>query len=137
MRFSDLPLNPSARTLRQFAGLWVLFFGGLACWHAAGTGPEGMAVTFALAALLGPAGLVRPALLRPIFVGWMVLVFPIGWVMSRLLLAILFYGLFTPLAIAFRLGGRDALRRRSRPAGDSYWVPRLAASDVRRYFRQF
>ena len=57
-----------------------------------------------LAALFGVAGLIRPGLLRPIFVGWMVMVFPIGWLMSRVLLGVLFYGLFTPLAIAFRLG---------------------------------
>src|SRR5262249_57188977 len=97
MRFSDLSLNPSARTLRQFAGLWVLFFGGLACWYAAGTGPKGVAVAFALAALLGPIGLVRPALLQPIFVGWMVLAFPIGWVGSRFVLAGPFFRLFSPL----------------------------------------
>jgi len=129
MRFSDLPLNPSARTLRQFAGLWILFFGGLACWHTS--------IVWALVALLGMPGLVWPAVLRPIFVGWMVLVFPIGWVMSRVLLGVLFYGLFTPLAIAFRLGGRDTLRRRARPEGDSYWVPKPSVSEVSRYFRQF
>src|SRR2546421_396631 len=98
MRFSDLPLNSSVRTLLEFAGL------------------------------------VRPALLRPLFVGWMILVFPIGWLMSRVMLAVLYYGLFTPLAVAFRLGGRDALRRRTRPAGDSYWVPRPPTLEVSRYF---
>jgi hypothetical protein len=136
MRFSDLPLNPSARMLRQFAGLWIVFFGGLT-WHAAATGTQGVAIVWSLTALLGFAGVVRPALLRPVFVGWMVLVFPIGWMMSQMLLAVLYYGLFTPLAVAFRLRGRDALRRRARPVGDSYWLPKPVTLEVRRYFRQF
>ena len=32
MRFSDIPLSPDAKTLRQFAGLSLLIFGGLAAY---------------------------------------------------------------------------------------------------------
>ena len=30
MTWNDIPRNPSTATLRQFAGLWLVFFGGLA-----------------------------------------------------------------------------------------------------------
>ena len=74
--------------------------------------------------------------MRPVFVGWMMLAFPLSWLVSHIALAIVFYGFFTPLALVFRLSGRDplALKRRNT---ESYWQPRPQATDVRRYFRQF
>src|SRR5436190_1750540 len=73
MRWSDLPLKPDDRTLRQFAGLWVLFFGGMACWQALFRGnATPAAVLGVLAVSIGPLGLVQPRMIRPIFVTWMV-----------------------------------------------------------------
>jgi len=90
----------------------------------------------ALALVIGPLGLIRPRTIRPIYVGWMVLAFPIGWLVSCILLAIVYYGVFTPIALALGLLGRDALRRRPRKTG-TYWQPKRPVTDVRRYFRQF
>jgi hypothetical protein len=67
----------------------------------------------------------------------MVLAFPIGWAVSLLTLGLVYYGLFTPLGLAFRLVGRDALGLRPRPGATTHWAPRPAVADVRRYFRQF
>lgn len=140
MQLSDIPWRPSTRTLRQFAGFFVLCFGFLAGREVlfqnrpvVGAG-LGIAVT-----IVGALGLFAPGLLRPLFVGWMILVFPLGWVVSRLVLAVVFFGLFTPLALVFRLAGRDALGLRwgSRRATISFWNPRPARSDPRAYFRQF
>ena len=64
---------------------------------------------------LGPLGLIWPRLLRPIYVAWMVLAFPIGWTISQLILAVMFYGLFTPIGLVFRLIGRDPLLRARLP----------------------
>jgi hypothetical protein len=61
---------------------------------------------------------------------------PIGLVVSWLLLALLFYGMFTPVGLFFRLIGRDALCRRYRPDLDTYWAPKAGARDVRSYLRQ-
>ena len=52
------------------------------------------------------------------------------------MLAVLFYGLFTPVALLFRLIGRDALSLRRRAGTASYWKPKPAAPAVRSYFRQ-
>jgi hypothetical protein len=124
--------------LRQFAGLWLAFFGGLAAWQGLARGRVGVALALAaLAVVVGGLGLIRPALVRPIFVGWMVLAFPIGWAVSLILLGLVYYGLFLPIGLAFRLAGRDALRLRPRPDATTFWIPRAAPADVRRYFRQF
>ncbi|HXG08244.1 MAG TPA: hypothetical protein VNK04_00480, partial [Gemmataceae bacterium] len=88
------------RTLRQFAGLCLLFFGGLACWEYFGRGhPTAALVLAGLAAVLGLGGWAWPRGIRPVFVTAMALTFPIGWVISRVLLAVLFFGLFTPVAL--------------------------------------
>ena len=73
--------------------------------------------------------------MKPVYVGWSVVAFPIGWFVSTVILGILFYALFTPIAFAFRLAGRDVLVRR-RSAVTTYWRPKLAARDPREYFRQ-
>ena len=138
MKWSDIPFSPPSRMLRQFAGLWLAFFGGVAAWQGLMRGRLGLAVGLAiLAIVVGGLGLIRPASIRPIFVGWMVLAFPIGWAVSLVLLGLVYYGLFLPIGLFFRLTGRDALQLRPRPGASTYWTPRTAPADVRRYFRQF
>jgi Saxitoxin biosynthesis operon protein SxtJ len=138
MTWTDLPLRPPDRVLRQFAGLWLAFFGALAAWQYFGRHDRVAAVVLAaLAITVGPMGLVKPTAVRPIFIAWMVLAYPVGWLVSAALLALTYYGVFTPVGLAFRLVGRDALRLRARPGADSYWTTRPQVTDPRRYFRQF
>src|SRR5919202_384819 len=128
MEWSGIPWAPPARTLRQFAGLWLLFCTGLACSRLVRHGPTaGAAACALLAVTVGPLGLWRPAAVRPVYVGLMVLTFPLGWVVSRLVLACLWYGVFTPLGLALRLAGRDPLRLRASPDRTTYWEPRPGA----------
>lgn len=138
MTWSEISFAPRARTLRQFAGLWLLFFAGLAVARGlrAGLTPAVLGLA-ALALAVGPLGLWRPALVRPVYVAATVLTFPLGWLTSRLLLAALYYGVFTPLGLVLRLTGRDALRLRPCPQQASYWAEKPAPQDVSRYFRQF
>lgn len=137
MHWSDLPLNPPPRTLRQFAGLWIVFFGGFAAYQYFARQHETVAAIAALAAVtIGPLGVVAPSAIRPIFVAWLVITFPIGWVVSRVMLLTMFFGLITPLALFFRVRGRDALHVRRRTA-DTYWVPKPSPTDPSSYFRQY
>lgn len=138
MRFSDIQFDPPVKTLRQFAGLWLGVFGGMAVWEAVGRHRPTVALALAVLALaVGPIGLVRPRLLRPIYVGWMVLAFPIGWTVSQVVLLIVFFGLFTPIGILFRAMGRDPLERQLDRTASTYWTPKPAPTDLGRYFKQF
>jgi hypothetical protein len=133
MALAPIPWHPTDRMLRQFAAAWLAAVGFLA-WRVSGTAGTVLAV---LAVGVGVAGLIRPRLVRWLFLGLTLLTLPIGWVVSNLVLALLFYGIFTPLGLVFRLMGRDALGLKPRPGCDSYWVPRAAPANVERYFRQF
>ena len=134
---ADAPVRATERNLRQFAAVWLVVFGALAArFWLARSQPTTAVVILAVAVAVGISGLIRPAAIRSVFDGAMAVTRPIGWVISHILLATLFFGLFTPVAIAFRLAGRDALQRRRPRDADTYWKPRPGVSDIRDYFRQ-
>ncbi len=138
MQWSDIPRDPPQRTLRQFAGLWLLFLGTLAAWQAwARDNHTGATILALLALVVGVPGLLRPSLVRPVFVGAMIATFPLGWLVSKIILAVVYYAVFTPVALVFRLSGRDLLARRRNPAVTSYWSPKPAPAGPQSYFRQF
>jgi hypothetical protein len=138
MKWSGLPLKPGPKALRQFAAAWLVFFLALGArqyfvrdHHRIGSALAAMAVIF------GGLGLIRPFALRWLFVVWMVMAFPVGWVISQIMLAIMFYLLITPIAVLFRLRGRDVLARKPAPERATFWLPKQTAQDVRSYFRQY
>jgi hypothetical protein len=136
MTWSQLPLHPSARILRQFSGAWLVVFGVFATLQLrAGHGTN--AALLATIAALGLIGLVHPAWMRWIFVAASVAAFPIGWVMTHLILGILFYVVLTPFALVFRLKGRDILKRGRPPANASMWETKEPTADPARYLRQY
>jgi hypothetical protein len=123
--------------LRQFSGLWILFFAANAAMQEFRHGRHTLAAVLALIALtLGPLGLWRPAVVEPIFKGWIRLSAPIGALVSRVILGIIFYGLFAPIAWIFRIIGRDSLCLASRPAAQTYWQAKPEAAPSR-YLRPF
>jgi hypothetical protein len=67
----------------------------------------------------------------------MVLAFPIGWVVSEAMLLLMYYGILTPVAVVFRLRGRDLLRRKVQVGAGTFWLPKVMPQDVRSYFRQY
>ena len=135
--FSASPRNPPARMLRQFAILSLLVFGGFGVWRWIKTGPDaGALLLLVAAAYIGIGGCIAPRTIRWVFVGWMTLVFPIGWLVSHTVLTMLYFGLFTPIGLVFRAMGRDRLMRFSRGSG-SFWAPRRQSEDAATYLHQF
>lgn len=68
-------------------------------------------------------GLLVPPLARAFHHAWMRLAYVLGYVNSRILLSLMFYGMVTPYGIFSRLFGRDVLNRRGK-GRESYWIPR-------------
>jgi len=132
-----LDLHPTDRMLRQFAAAWLVVFSVLAAnqWLTRGH-PRTAIVLAGVAIIIGIAGLLRPRLVRWLFVAATVLAFPIGWVVSQVMLFVLFIGVMTPVALLFKAQGRDRLARK-RSAQSSYWKPKTATQDMRRYLRQY
>ena len=133
-----LDFNPGTHKLRQFswAGSVALVLIGLLQGTSSGQ-YQASAVYGGVAALLLICGWTTPCLLRWPYIILSALVYPIGFLISHLILLLIFYGLFTPLGLWFKLIGRDALRRKFDPHADSYWVERKAQRPPADYYRQF
>jgi hypothetical protein len=135
----EINRNPSPRELRQFAGLWFPAFWGVvgALVYRKADEPQIAVAIWLAALLLAVAGLVRPRLIRPVWLGMILAVYPIGWVVSHLLLAVIYYAVVTPLGLILRWWGRDALGRKFDRTAETYWTEHRQAPDLERYFRQF
>jgi hypothetical protein len=151
MQLIELNWRPDDRIVRQFGActaialpllawwtttdtqVWSGLFGGSA-WDA------GNLPAIGIAALVGGVililSLTSPALIRPLYVAASLLALPIGLVVSQLLIVVLYYGIFLPVGLVFRLIGRDVLDRRFDREAASYWLPKAQAASVESYFRQ-
>ncbi len=150
MTFREINFHPTDHELRVFSWLWLAgfgLFGVLVAWRAGGFS-SGIALGWhtpwraALGvwglALLGSAlGLAWPRGIRPIYVAWMVAAYPIGWTVSLVLLALVYYVVFTTFGLVFRAFGRDTLGRKFDKRAETYWVRRVPAGGIERYFKQF
>ena len=71
------------------------------------------------------------------YIGWVYAAYPIGWSISHLLLAIIYYLVVMPIGLAMRLVGYDPMRREFDAVATSYWIEHKPVEDVDRYFRQY
>ncbi len=130
--------EPTPHELMVFGSLVAPFFGligALVLWRT-GSWMAATALWLAgslLAVVYACAGSVR----RPTYKAWMALLYPVGWAISHLLLALVYYGWITPVGLTMRLFGRNPMRRRPGREAMSHWVKRKPISNVNRYFRQY
>jgi len=129
--------NPPPRQLAVFGITWLVFFGAVGGIVLSRGGPPAVTDAIWAAALLVPAiGWMAPRFMRVVYVGMAYLAFPIGFVLSHLLLAAVYYLVLTPIGLLMRVVGYDPLNRRFDAGAESYWSPRDSQENVSRYFRQ-
>jgi len=130
--------NPSVRELRQFAAIiFPLFWLIVACLLYFGAqNPRAAVIAASGGAIVGAIGAARPAFIRPIYLIWMYAAYPIGFAVSHLILAAIFYGVVTPIGLVMKGIGYDPLQRRIRTGTASYWSPVEPVTDDSQYFRQ-
>jgi hypothetical protein len=128
----SLKLRPSKRQLQQFGWIAAAAFPALSFLLGRGHLPF-----FALGASSFAFSLLWPRGNRPLFVAMSLVSYPIGFVVSHAALAVLFFGILTPVGVLFRLLGRDPLARRFEPGKPSYWVELPKIASKKDYFRQF
>ena len=131
--------NPSLHDLRMFAGVWwPLYWAlvGVLVWRRSGSLYRAELI-WGTAAAIAIVCLLAPALARVLSVGLSYATFPIGFVISHILVTLIFYLVITPAALVLRLFGHDALHLRPAPSADTYWIAREAPRDPRSYFLQY
>ena len=139
MAMIHLDLNPSAEKIRQFgiiSPIMLVGIGLLLMWRFE------LPLIWPLA--LGGIGVtllilsrISHVLVRPFYLGLVIIGFPIGWVISHLIMTIFFFGILAPIALIFRITGRDALQRKRDDRCKSYWTGHTRSDNTERFFRQF
>ena len=95
-------------------GIWPMVIRGeqFRLWAVAG----GSALIF--------LGIVLPSWLKPIHRGWMWIGHVLGWINTRILLSLVFYGLITPIGLVFRMLEKDTMRQAFSDTSSTYRVNR-------------
>jgi hypothetical protein len=131
--------NPSRRELNLFGFIWLGFFllVTAALWLKLHS--PVVSVSLASVAMVVPVvGWAVPSFMRVVYVGLSYMAWPIGFVVSHVLLGAVYYLLVTPIGLIMRVVGYDPMHRRFEPKVPSYWVERDGDErDPRGYFRQF
>jgi hypothetical protein len=135
MSLAEINWNPTDRQLRQFGAISfvavpVITWFWDANWTAIG-------IAAAVGAAICLVGWFFPRGLQPLFVGLMVVTYPIGLVVGELLMMMIYYGVFLPIGCVFRLMGRDPLERHIDRQAATYWQTKKHSTDPASYFRQF
>lgn len=146
-----LNLDPDRRILRQFAWASLFLFpavAGFLSWQQGlpmawvvtliAVGVSVALVELVLVDLLGAFGVLLEKLIpRSVFQILSVVAFPIGFVLSHVLMAAIFFLVMTPIGLCFRLVSRDALGRKLEPNRTTYWRDRGPARDPSSYFKLY
>jgi hypothetical protein len=143
--FKEINWKPGATDLRKFAWSLIIGFPCIALVFFLGKWLAGRAMPeprfFLLLGGIGAAtGLVclrAPIIARPLYHVWYALAACIGLVMSNLIFALMFYGIFTPMGLFMRLRGRDALNLKWRKGTATYWIDAPPAPPAAQYFNQY
>lgn len=147
MPLIQLNTRPNDRTLRQFGFLSLLVFGGLATFIWIQASVFGFELGQAKRPLFGALCVVAAVSLlfaifyprgnRPLFVALQVVGYPIGIVVSYVLLTLVFLVGVGASAILVRLAGQHRQFREAGAASDSFWRSPGPKRSRDRYFRQY
>ena len=135
MKLVEINWSPTHRQLRQFGWLCLVVLPLLGwLWRAH---PTTIAILFGLAMVIACLAYMQPRIVQPLFVGLILLAAPTGMVVGELAMLLIYFVIFLPISLLFRLVRRDALQLRIDRGAESYWQakpePKNAASYYRRY----
>ena len=130
-------INSGKTELRKFGvtmGIAIAIIGCIPLIGGEGLNPY----IFMISALFFLLAFTWPRSLFVIHKIWMALAIIMGWIVTRIILSILFYTIMTPLNLLSRLFGKHFLDIGFDSSAESYWIPKKeinAERDV--YERQF
>ena len=116
--------NPDKQELRKFglifAAMFILFFALLLPWIWDKPSPLW---AWIVAAVFAGTALLLPIVLTPVYHLWMKIGHVLGWINTRIILGLVFFVIFAPVALFLKLLGKDALKQRLDASASSYRIP--------------
>jgi len=96
--------------------------------------------SYQLVAVIGffllSSGIVMPKVFKPVYLIWMIFALAIGWVMTRLILGLLYFLIITPIGAIPRLFGKQFLELKWDPSKRSYWNVRDSKDLKKRHYEK-
>lgn len=135
MSLIEINWSPTPKQLRQFGGLCLIVM-PLVGWL---WGASFNSIVVLLGCAAGIAGLAwfQPQWVRPLFVGLILLAAPIGMIVGELAMLLIYFGIFLPISLLFRIARRDGLQLRIDRSAESYWQSKLEPKDISSYYRRY
>jgi hypothetical protein len=136
MPLIQINANPGRRQLAVFALAWlaILAVAGAESWHR---GRHLAAeVAWAVAPVAPLAGVVGLGALRRIYLWTCYAAYPVGFAVSHLVLAAVYYLAIAPIGLTMRLFRYDPLARTFDRRARTYWITRGRARPIEDYFKQ-
>lgn len=128
--------NPTGRQLLVFGTAWFVALGALG-WASYSRGrPHVAEAAWSLSLCVPIIGIAYPRSLRWIYLGLSYATFPIGFVVSHAVLALLYFLVLTPVGMTMRVFRYDPLARKFDPKARTYWAPRDKQRPPESYFNQ-
>ena len=125
--------NKDIKSFGITIGIILFIISGLLLYY----GKEFYQLIAIIASTFIALGFIMPILLKPIYLVWMTFAAILGWVMTRVILSLVFYLIMTPIGLLTRLLGEDFLALR-RKKSDSYWNHRDSSLELNQdYEKQF
>ena len=105
------------RNFGFFIGIVLLIISGFLFWKE----KESFQIFLAIGITLFLTAIATPYILKPVYWIWMIFATILGWFMTRLILSLLFYVVFTSIGLTLRLFGKQFLELRWDKSKESYW----------------
>jgi hypothetical protein len=139
MSLTKIIWNPGRKELRSFGKIALIATAliSILLYLLKGLAVQWALTIFGIGFVIFLCSLACLKLARIIYISLMAATLPIGFAVSFILLSAFYFLLLTPLALVFRLIGRDPLHRKIDSAANSYWVTRSPPRALDRYFQQF
>ena len=115
-------IKTDKKSLFKFAMTMGVFFALIAGWSIYKHKPFGLYLALT-SGVFFIAGFTSANILKPLYIVWMSFATIMNFFMSKLLLALLFFLVLTPIGIIRRLLGNNKLGTSFQDKKDSYWVP--------------
>lgn len=129
-------IKSGKKELREFGllvGGVLAAIGGLMLWHQKTAYPYFLGTGAALIVL----GVLAPSVLKPVQKAWMTFALLMGFVMTRLILGVIFFVVLTPIALIVKLTGKKFLDLSFKNEAETFWVEHRQITDKAEYENQF
>jgi hypothetical protein len=134
--YREINKNPSVSDRVKLAAMFIVGFGALGVHQMFVRHQESNGQGFFIAAGVFAVLALLPGIGRLVYIAWMGLGVTMGLFTQPIVLFIAFVLFFVPIALIFKVLGRDLMKRKIEKDSKTYWEDYEESADAASYFKQ-